>query len=550
MKSHVFAEPSLPNFASPPPAPLAASRYFNGRHFNRIALGAAASAVAADWLFHAKPVGWTVGVFAALLLTMSLLNRGWRALRSSKGWIVLLLTAGAIGATAEEPTLLPILFVIAGLFVLTVASRNGWSDEVGTWIGRAGRFFIAGPARFLWDNRIASRWFVAHPAVGGRPGRWGFLGAWALPAALGLVFVALFAVANPIIAGWANRAIAQADAALNGLAGLLNAGRIALWVFAFLIAWRLLRPRVGHWRKSPPPSSDVGFTLQPLNPVSRLAPSMVVRCLLVFNGVFAVQTAMDAAYLFGGAALPPGMTYAQYAHRGAYPLVATALLAAAFVLLTFRPGRPTDQSRACRWLVYAWIAQNVLLTLSATWRLKIYVDVYSLTRLRVAAGIWMLLVAAGLLLIVLRIVRNRDNGWLLRANLLAATAVLYACCFVNVPGLIADHNVRHCAEAGGAGPTIDVEYLRELGPAALPALASVIEKFPEGAPRARAGWHAAKLWDELREGLGDWRGWTLRRTRIARACPVRPDAPEIPPAMERREVRSGWGNIEERRQGL
>lgn len=541
MESPGIALEVSPHLASPPPAPASAARRFTGRHFNRVALGAATGAVAADWLFHAKPVGWTVGAFAALLLTMSLLNRGWHALRSAKGWITLLVTAGAIGATVEEPTLLPILFATGGLFVLAVAGRNGWSGGVATWLGRAGRFFVASPARLLRDNRIASRWFASHPAVAGRPGRWGLIGAWVLPAALGLVFVALFAVANPIIADWAKRAIAQAEAAFASLAGLLDAGRITLWLLAFLATWRLLRPRVGHRQTTPPSSPDVGFTLLPLNPVSRLAPAMVVRCLLVFNGVFAVQTAMDAAYLFGGAALPPGMTYAQYAHRGAYPLVGTALLAAAFVLLTFRPGRPTDRSRACRWLVYAWIAQNVLLTLSAAWRLKLYVDVYSLTRLRVAAGIWMLLVAAGLLLIVLRIVLGRGNGWLLRANLLTAAAVLYACCFASVPGLIAGHNVRHCAEAGGAGPSIDVEYLRELGPAALPALAGVIDKLPEGAPRDRASWHAAQLWDQLRADLGDWRGWTLRRSRIARACPARPDAPAIPPLPAKRHG-TRWGD--------
>jgi hypothetical protein len=35
------------------------------------------------------------------------------------------------------------------------------------------------------------------------------------------------------------------------------------------------------------------------------------------------------------------MTLAEYAHRGAYPLIVTALLAALFVLIAFRQGSET-----------------------------------------------------------------------------------------------------------------------------------------------------------------------------------------------------------------
>ena len=51
---------------------------------------------------------------------------------------------------------------------------------------------------------------------------------------------------------------------------------------------------------------------------------------------------MDFVYLWGGKTLPDGMSYAEYAHRGAYPLIATALLAGAFVLVALRPGSETE----------------------------------------------------------------------------------------------------------------------------------------------------------------------------------------------------------------
>ena len=39
------------------------------------------------------------------------------------------------------------------------------------------------------------------------------------------------------------------------------------------------------------------------------------------------------------------MTYAAYAHRGAYPLIVTALIAAGFVLAALRPGSATSAMR-------------------------------------------------------------------------------------------------------------------------------------------------------------------------------------------------------------
>ena len=60
----------------------------------------------------------------------------------------------------------------------------------------------------------------------------------------------------------------------------------------------------------------------------------------MFNLLFAVQTVLDVIYLWGNTTLPADISYASYAHRGAYPLILTALLAAGFVLAAMTPGRP------------------------------------------------------------------------------------------------------------------------------------------------------------------------------------------------------------------
>jgi hypothetical protein len=136
------------------------------------------------------------------------------------------------------------------------------------------------------------------------------------------------------------------------------------------------------------------------------------RALILFNVLFALQTGLDLTYLWGGASLPDGMSHAEYAHRGAYPLIVTALLAAGFVLIAMRPNGPAENSRLIRPLVLAWIGQDVLLVVSSIFRLDLYVATFSLTYLRLAALIWMVLVAAGLLLILIQIVTRKPNSWL------------------------------------------------------------------------------------------------------------------------------------------
>jgi hypothetical protein len=244
---------------------------------------------------------------------------------------------------------------------------------------------------------------------------------------------------------------------------------------------------------------------------------MVIRCLVLFNLVFAVENLLDTRYLLTED-LPPGFSYTEYVHRGAYPLIAAALLAAAFVLVTFNPRGATERSPWARRLVYLWIAQTIFLTLSAAWRLVRYVEMNQLTRLRVASTIWFILVALGLVYIVWRIVRGRSNAWLINVNAVTALLVLYPCCFLNFDGMIASFNARHCAEVGGGGSELDIAYLEHLGTPALPALESVRDKLATPARREQARAAADNLRARLDADLNDWHVWTWRRARTARTA--------------------------------
>ena len=256
----------------------------------------------------------------------------------------------------------------------------------------------------------------------------------------------------------------------------------------------------------------------------------ILRSLVLFNALFALQTGLDAAYLWGGIALPDGVSYASYAHRGAYPLIVTALLAAGFVLVAMREGGPAAGSKAIRALVVAFTLQNIGLVLSSILRLDLYVSVYSLTWLRLAAFIWMGLVALGLALILAQTALKKPATWLVKMNLAAAVLTLYACCFINAPQIIANWNMAHREVASRAGVALDVNYLCRLGPEAIPA----INGFLRGGPEDDLGLRrlcAALV--KYNPPIDDWRAWSFRAWRLSRyLASTRDAAPSRGTAVE------------------
>ena len=95
--------------------------------------------------------------------------------------------------------------------------------------------------------------------------------------------------------------------------------------------WRTIWPRRPH-ANSKRRRDDIDF----------FGVATILRSLILFNLLFAVQTILDMIYLWGNATLPAGINYASYAHQGAYPLIVTALLAAGFVLAAMKPGGPAE----------------------------------------------------------------------------------------------------------------------------------------------------------------------------------------------------------------
>ncbi|CAN7654222.1 DUF4173 domain-containing protein [Bosea sp. LjRoot9] len=483
----------------------------------------------ADLLFYGHELGISLAYFLAALAAASLWANPIRASGRSRALALLLLGAGLLVIVEAVDLLSSSLAILSTMIFAVMISQQRqarWQEQ----IREARRMLLAGAFRLLGDIGRVSRLSALRRRA---PGGFGWVTSWIIPLIFLSVFATLFASANPLLESWLSRI----DPRL--LFNLLSPGRTLFWLLMLCLIWPMLHVRAARKRKAQalakqetaaPAAKAITY-----DPYGLFGDAAILRSLVLFNALFAVQTCLDIAYLWGGVALPDGMSYAAYAHRGAYPLVVTALLAAVFVMIAMRPAGPAARKAAIRPLVLAWVGQNIMLMVSSLLRLDLYVAAYSLTWLRLVAFIWMLLVAIGLVLIVIQISGRKSTNWLVSANAAALALTLYGFCFVNTPAVIANYNFRHSQELRGTGPRLDVLYLTSLGPQAIPALdryAPRIAAVERAVPGSSWSWNVNRL-PGIRDRMagehhaeqGDWRAWGFRAWRLSRYLANTPDAP-------------------------
>ena len=335
-------------------------RAIGNRSFLFKLTGAVALAGIAQGLFVFQRGGTTIGGFALLLLLVAALLRP--ALWRHRGSRLALGAAVFFGLVlAADPGFLGLLLywtmlTLAALLPRAARFGNGWR-----WTLRLLAHGVLSPFMPLRDLRLLNK-------ARGRRTSGGFgrlLIVLALPLLGTLLFLALFAAANPLIENF-----------LVGIDANLSPQTIVRLFFAglvFLAAWSLLRPpRLSFGAAEEIPVFAAGEALPGVTPAS------VTLSLCAFNLLFAVQNGLDLAFLWSGAPLAgrphprrlcPSRRLSADRHRPARrPVRAGDASARA----PRRPGRP-----ASALLVTLWIAQNLLLVASTMYRTFDYIESYS-----------------------------------------------------------------------------------------------------------------------------------------------------------------------------
>jgi hypothetical protein len=278
-------------------------------------------------------------------------------------------------------------------------------------------------------------------------------------------------------------------------------------VFAAVIAWLV----AGYLRAFLVGDDDAMHRVR--FPQVTLASAEVTIALWILNLLFGAFMAVQLRYLFGGADLvevTPGLSYAEYARRGFFELVASAALVVPLLLLADWAAAPTT-ARARAVLRATMLVLVVLLIgviASAAYRMQMYQQAYGLTELRLFVSVVIVWLVAVLGWLVHTVLRGRRARFLFGC-LVAGLACIAGLIVLSPHALIARVNLTRAI----AGAPYDGAYVETLSADAVPTLVAHLARLPE-AERCRVTRYLGERWSGERPG--GWRTWNLSDWRARR----------------------------------
>jgi hypothetical protein len=452
----------------------------------RLLGSALALGVCADLLFYDRWPGISLVFFTGLCLAagfvlawLESVQPAWR-----NAWLVIPLVffaaMGFVRASAFLTTLnilacLILLALLAFFFAAGRVTALDWFDYPLALLRVAGNALVQ-PAPLLAGGANIK-------AVGPQHKRTALsiLAGVGLAIPLLCVFIALFSSADLIFARYVRDIVTFNWWNLNLVSLFWQAVFVACvtWLSAGGLAYALTRQ-----------DKDPGGGEQPA-PATAQRPSVFigfvesVTVLTLVDLLFLGFVLIQVVYLFGGERNinVEGYTYAEYARRGFFELMAVGMLTLSVVWGLDRLARRSSplQRAVFHALSVAMIGMVMVILASAIQRLNLYESVYGYTVLRLyshAFAIWM---AGVFLLFVITLLVARPRLFVF-GGFLAGMAYLLAMNLLNPDALIAQQNIQHYAQTG----RLDGEYLATLSEDAVPVVIQVLD-VPDKAAQAAVG---------------------------------------------------------------
>ncbi|MCI0330305.1 MAG: DUF4173 domain-containing protein [candidate division Zixibacteria bacterium] len=233
----------------------------------------------------------------------------------------------------------------------------------------------------------------------------------------------------------------------------------------------------------------------------------------LLNLLFLSFVIVQFRYFFGGANLvevTPGLTYAEYARRGFFELVAVAGLVLPLLLgwQWLLPKENPKSKKLFQVLAGTMIVLLFVIMASAVKRMRLYQSEYGLTELRLYTTAFMGWLAAVFVWFGLTVLRNHRERFMFGAVVTGFVAI-FALQVINPDNLIIRTNVS----LAQSGKSFDVTYAATLSDDVLPA---IVEALPSLNEADRKKVVDSIIVPEFVSLKSDWRSWSWSRYQAAK----------------------------------
>jgi len=161
-----------------------------------------------------------------------------------------------------------------------------------------------------------------------------------------------------------------------------------------------------------------------------------------------------------------GQFLKQFVHEGTYLLILSILISIALVLYFFRKNLNFySKNKMLKYLSYAWLIQNGILTVSVAIRNFYYINYFSLAYKRIGVLLFLILTLYGLYTVFNKVQNKKTSFYLFQTNFLALFILLIVSSTINWDKVIVNYNFKHANHS-----FLELNYLVDFSDKTLPYL--------------------------------------------------------------------------------
>ncbi len=194
---------------------------------------------------------------------------------------------------------------------------------------------------------------------------------------------------------------------------------------------------------------------------------------------------------------------ASYARRGFFELCIISLINFAAIAVALFKTRAEGAYKVCKWFSLFISLFSIMLIGTALSKMLLYINLYGMTILRILPSVFMLLLVLAFVLLIVRIFKGSFNYMRIFATACAITLAVMN--FVDISAVSANYNAEMYlnTEAAWHIDSVDIDYLRNLGDSAVPALVRLANEAESEAVRTDAQRSLERIYKNLAYATSD-----------------------------------------------